>query len=694
MKTTTSQFGLRENLSTLFRHRGLILGVALLTAVATFAVAMLQSKVWESAARIVVQQNRQAVRVGSGVAGQDVPFGLNRSEQVRTEIEIMSSPVVLAETVNRLGAQAVLDKMRWRWDWLRELPDRILSPVKQWFFQSLLGRPAGAPMSPTQLAMRKIGAHLSMEPVREAAVFSVAVEAPDPQFAALAVNTLIDVYLNHHIAVRQVAATSGVFATESKRLRAELEVATARRQALKSSGGVVSIGPQKQLLLQRLNDAEAALARADIDAIESGRRISEAQRQLSGRSPDIELQATMSRNPALDALRQQLSALEIERGAYLPDSPAARSIDLEIASVKARMPNELEQVSSSRVSGQDATYRELERNLLSERGRLSALSSRVDLRRQIEGYRAELTELDTLEAQLRETDRDVDLTEEALRASLRKQEEERLGGLLNEQRVSDVVPIEPAMEPDRPSRPRVTLLTFVGLGSGLVAGLVLAFLSEYFRRTITTREEAADQLGVPVVASLLDTRRENVAAAANQIEVRRIVEALRQERASNARGLAVLVTSTSSGEGKSFVIQELAALLGRREKGCAVVDASDFQLHLPAGMAAVDLTQTGAEVIEATRMALNSLCERHDIVLIDGPAVGSSGNALWLPEVVDRVILVLQAERTTGVNAMQTLRVIEASGGRLMGVVLNRRRLVIPAWVYGWLLSPRHAMQT
>ncbi|MDO9316072.1 MAG: Wzz/FepE/Etk N-terminal domain-containing protein [Burkholderiaceae bacterium] len=693
MKTPASQFGLRESLSTLFRRKTLILGIALLTCVVSFSVAMLQSKVWESSARIVVQQNRQAVRVGSGAVGQDVPFGLNRSEQVRTELEIISSPVVLAETVNRLGPQVVLDKMRWRWDWLRELPDHIIDPVRQWVMQTVLGRPVGQPMSPTQLAMRKVGASLSLEPVREAAVFTVGVEAPDPQFAALIVDTVIDVYLDHHIAVRQVAATSGVFATESQRLRAELEVATARRQALKSSGGVVSVGPQKQLLLQRLNDAEAALARANIDAIESARRITEAERQLSRRAPEVELQATTSRNPALDSLRQQLAQLEIERGNYLPGSPAARSIEIEIDSVKARMPNEQERINSSRVSGLDTTYREVERGLLAERARLSALSSRADLRRQIDTYRAELKELDTLEAQLHETDRDVDLTEEALRSSLRKQEEERLGGLLNEHRVSDVVPIEPASVADRPSRPRVMLVTFVGLGTGLLAGLALAFLCEYFRRTIATREEAADQLGVPVVASLLDTRLEKAAGAVNQIEVRRIAEALRQERASSTRGLSILITSTSSGEGKSLIAAELAALLGRRENACVLVDASEQHLKLPAGMARIDMSQTDAAVIETARQALQSLCEQYDVVLLDGPAVGSSGNGLWLPEIVDRVILVVQAEHTTGVNAMQTLRIIEAAGGRLMGVVLNRRRLVIPGWVYGWLLSPRHAMQ-
>ena len=37
--------------------------------------------------------------------------------------------------------------------------------------------------------------------------------------------------------------------------------------------------------------------------------------------------------------------------------------------------------------------------------------------------------------------------------------------------------------------------------------------------------------------------------------------------------------------------------------------------------------------------------------------------------------------------------VVEHNDQGAFGVVLNRRRLVIPGWVYGWLLSPRHAMQ-
>jgi uncharacterized protein involved in exopolysaccharide biosynthesis len=693
MLSSAGKFGLRDNLATLFRHQRLILGMAVLAAFVSFAVAMAQSKVWESNARIVVQQNRQQTRVGAGAAGPDVPFGINRSEQVRTEIEIFSSPDVLAEAVTRLDPQQVLDKLRWRWDWLRELPDRLIDVPRRWLLQGVLGLPAGAPASPLALAMRKVAGHLTIEPVREAAVFMVSFESPDPQFSAAMVNALVDAYLNRHIAVRQVAANSGVFATETERLRAELEVAIERRQALKTSASVVAVGPQKQLLVQRVNDMEAALGRAEIDASETARRLAEIERQLGQRTPDVPLQATTSRNPMVDTLRQQLAQQEAERAGYQPGSAAARALDRELATLRARLAAEQEAIGTQKVTGQDTTYRELERAGLNERSRLSALAARADLKRQIETDRAELRRLDGVDVALREADREVDLKEEALRNAQRKVEDERLGGLLNEQRVSDVVPIERAPTPDRPVRPRVSIVTGIGAATGALAGLALTFLMAYFRRTLTTREDAAAQLGVPVLASLLDTGHNRNAATVNQIELRRLAEALRHGAGDPARGLSLLVTSTGPGEGKSLLVRELAALLGRRERGCVVLDAAGPTLTLPGSDSRIDLGRADAVAIAAVRDAVLALCAQHELVLIDGPALGSSGSGLWLPEVVDRVLLVVQAEYTTGVNATQTLRLIDAAGGQLVGVVLNRRRLVIPDWVYGWLLSPRQAMQ-
>lgn len=698
MNSSSPAFGLREILATLFRHKVLILGLAIAAAFASLAFALLQSKVWESSVRIVVQQNRQSIKVGPGETSPDASFSLNRSEQVRTEMQIMSSPAVLAKAAELLGPELVLEKTRWRWDWLRELPGKVTDAVRGFVMQTLLGRPAGQPLSPLQLAIRRIDAHLSVEPIRESAVFSITVNSPDPEFSARLLDALVQTYLEHHVKVRQGAVGSGVFAAEADRLRAELAAAIEQEQRMKAEAGIVLPGTQKQLLLQRLSDAEAALQRGRIEALETERRIAEAERQLAQRQPNVAVQSTVTRNPEIDTLRQQLSQLELERAGYQPGSAAARALDVEIDALRTRLRSEQERVVGTQVSGPNTTYQEIERNLLADRARLRALSSRHELAAQIERYRNELGKLDGHSAELRELTRQVELKEEALRASLRKQEEERLSGLLNDRRVSDVVPIEPAMPADRPARPKAAMSALLGLGTGLLAGLGLAFLIEYMRRTIRTREEAAAQLGQRVLASIVDTDRVAASAALNQIELRHVAEALRYEVAQHTashggRGLTVLVTSTVRGEGKTMLTRELARIVGRNETECLVVDAPAGRLNLGAGPIPREPGVVSAAGVDEARAALQSLAERCRLVLIDGPALGSEGEGLWLPEIVDRVVLVLEADRTTGFNAMRTLRLIEGAGGQVAGVVLNRRRFDIPGWVYGWLLSPREAMR-
>lgn len=687
-------FGIREFLTTLFAHWRMIVGLSLLAGISAGGFALLQNKVWESGVRIVVQQNRQAVRIGTSEAPVTGPLMLSQGEQVRTEMQILSSPVVLAAAAETLGPERVLERMRWRWDWLRELPGEAVDAVRNFVRSTLFGRAPQMPVTPLALAMQRIADHMDVEPVRESSVFVVSVNAPDAQFSAELLNAIVQAYLAHHITVRQGAATSGIFVEETERARKELAAAVAREQALKMSSGIFEASAQRQLLLQRLNDTEAAYQRARVETIELQRRVALAETELSQRAPTTAVQNTLGRNPELDTLRQQLTQLEIERGNYRSGSQAARSLDVEIENTRTRLRSVQDRVNTSQISGPNATFMEIERTLVADRARLKALGAQSDLLQQIERYRLELQALDSNAATLDEATRDVALKEEALKVLQRKQHEERLGALLNERRVSDVVPIESAMVPDRPARPRVTLTTLIGLGTGLLAGLALAFLSEYLRRTISTREEAASQLGQPVLGCLVD-RAESAAVALNQIELRRIAEAMRVEARAAERGIAVLVTSTTSGEGKTSLARELVRLLGTDDACCAYVDAN---FDRPVGGHRSD-SELGANeslplpVAEA-RQWLGKLRESTRLVIVDGPALGSSAEGLWLLELADCAIVVLQAERTTGFNAMRTIRMVQASGCRCLGVVLTRRRFVIPSWVYGWLLSPHQAMRT
>jgi len=78
---------------------------------------------------------------------------------------------------------------------------------------------------------------------------------------------------------------------------------------------------------------------------------------------------------------------------------------------------------------------------------------------------------------------------------------------------------------------------------------------------------------------------------------------------------------------------------------------------------------------------LERLRPQFDFILIDGPPVNSYADASVLATKVDGVILVVEADRTPVVEAETAKRQLDKVGARILGVVLNRRRSYIPAFL-------------
>ncbi|MCG6550792.1 MAG: CpsD/CapB family tyrosine-protein kinase [Candidatus Magnetominusculus sp. LBB02] len=79
------------------------------------------------------------------------------------------------------------------------------------------------------------------------------------------------------------------------------------------------------------------------------------------------------------------------------------------------------------------------------------------------------------------------------------------------------------------------------------------------------------------------------------------------------------------------------------------------------------------------------LKERFDYVLVDSPSEDASAVGIALAKTVDGVVLVLEAEKTRYPMAENTKNAIEQNGGRILGVVFNKRRQYIPDFIYSRL---------
>lgn len=79
---------------------------------------------------------------------------------------------------------------------------------------------------------------------------------------------------------------------------------------------------------------------------------------------------------------------------------------------------------------------------------------------------------------------------------------------------------------------------------------------------------------------------------------------------------------------------------------------------------------------------LNKMRERYDYVIFDGPPIHDSSECRVLCAKVDGVVLVIEAGKTRQQVVLSAKKQLEEAGGKILGVVLNKRRFHIPEFIY------------
>ncbi len=76
------------------------------------------------------------------------------------------------------------------------------------------------------------------------------------------------------------------------------------------------------------------------------------------------------------------------------------------------------------------------------------------------------------------------------------------------------------------------------------------------------------------------------------------------------------------------------------------------------------------------------LRERFDLIIVDSPPATMFHEGPGIVSMVDGVVLVVEAEKTRWPVALSVKEKIERSGGKILGVVFNKRKYYIPQWLY------------
>ena len=181
--------------------------------------------------------------------------------------------------------------------------------------------------------------------------------------------------------------------------------------------------------------------------------------------------------------------------------------------------------------------------------------------------------------------------------------------------------------------------------------------------------------------------------------------------------LVLAIYGSQAGEGTSTVSRELAIALSRSPtNNILLIDGTSGQtnqashfdtkfveslwstargapirtvrLTLPRG-GAIDLAglliddADDAEVdLRLLPQLFNRLRNVFNVIILDCPPVMSAAGYVSASALADSCLLVVEANRTRVPVVRRAMEEIEAAGGKLQGVVLNKRKHYIPSWIY------------
>jgi hypothetical protein len=155
----------------------------------------------------------------------------------------------------------------------------------------------------------------------------------------------------------------------------------------------------------------------------------------------------------------------------------------------------------------------------------------------------------------------------------------------------------------------------------------------------------------------------------------------------SSSSIVVAFTSVNSGEGVTHVI----GALSRAMRGCSPAGALNVDMEWlkdqpakPSLTDPLDFKGRSAWMSgwEQRKQVVQQLRARSQFVVIDCPALSASSDCISLASLVDGFVLVVEADRTKKSQIANAQCRIEAAGGKILGLVLNKRRYPVPDSIY------------
>lgn len=551
-------------------------------------------------------------------------------------------------------------------------------------------------------------ANLQVEPVRNSRLVRLHYSSPDPQEAALVVNTLAGAYVDMNLERRFEASTYAKTFLEDriKQVRADLEDSERRFLDYTQARGIINSEDKLGVLREKLSALNSAMVSAEQQRI---RAESNYQEMLAA---DQESLAAILDSEVIQKLKEQRVDLQTERsqlaGIYKDSYPDMVQLDAKIAEVNAEIAREVATVRDSiRVEYQ------------------TRLREEAKLQESIAATREEILSLEENSTDFTVLKREVDTNRELYDGLLQRMKEVGVAAGIGNNNISVV---DAAPVPRGSHSPNVSKNLALALVLGLMAGVGLAFLFEMLDDSVKGSEDLEKVIHKPVFGVIPKVREEAGAELGLMTfhqPTSAFAEAYRSMRTalmfSTSEGAPKVLhfTSAAAGEGKTTTAVSTAINFAQTGANVLLIDGDlrNPSLHKvfnapnhqgltnylsgagepaevtqPTGVKGLFLMSSGpippnpAELLHGARMVdLVSLgAKRFDYVIIDSPPLLGLADALILGDVAQATLLVVTANSTRRGAVEAALKRLSHSRSNVLGAVLTKFDLSKASYGYGY----------
>jgi polysaccharide biosynthesis transport protein len=557
-------------------------------------------------------------------------------------------------------------------------------------------------------------------PSRDANSLVVAFQSPDPAMARQVPNVLATTFIavRREILKTEARSTVRFLRGQLDSLQLQLGVAERRLSDFRARNGVVDVGTQAtsqvgatgKLREDRVGkQAEARALRATLAELASARRTagrdsSEASYWRLVAFPGIAA-STQSRLQTLSEERSRRDSLLLRRTAT---DEAVVQVNRQIANIE----RDVLEAARSYLAGLESQIRFLDSTITT--------SDRS------------LGDLPATERELGELQRQAKVLADLYTAVQSRLKEAEIAQAVDDSRLRM---LDSAETPGSPIKPNRSQFLRVGLFVGLLLGVVLAFLREFFDQTVHTQDDMQAAIGAPalgLIPHIRSTQVSGLARLTDRLSIRGggreageaaivrdpaspIAEAYRALRTNvtfirpDAAPKVLVFTSPSPRDGKTTTAANFAMVLAYQKGKVLLIDADMrrgalhevFGVPREPGLAnllvggtraadairSVDLGQHGtldvlpvgayppnpAELLGSSRLdqLLAEFSKWYDYVIVDSPPLGLVTDAAVLGTKADGVVLVGRANHTVRASLNVAADQLRAVRAPVLGYVLN-----------------------